>query len=227
MRLKPIRELFSLIKKGEFLKIKTKLLIKFGSRQVLFTEFYKSNIWGSGESISGPGTELKYTKNIISKLPVLLKEFKITTINDAPCGDFHFMNHINLSDVCYMGFDIVKQLIEVNNKEYSSSGIQFIHFDVLNQILPKCDLILSRDMLIHFSFDDSKRAIDNFKKSGSTYLLTNTYPIVELNLDIKTGSWRPINLQIEPYNFPKPISIIEEYYGESHGLKLLALYKIN
>lgn len=227
MNTQAIKELFALIKQGHFKKIKSKILIKFGSRQTLFTEFYKSNVWGSGETISGPGSEIKYTKNIINQLPLLLKEFEIKSINDAPCGDFHYMKEVNLDNIKYSGFDIVKQLIQINNAKYSNGHIKFFHFDVLTSIMPNVDLILSRDMLIHFSFEDGKKAIDNFKKSGTKYLLTNTYPNVTKNVDIKTGAWRPINLLLEPYNFSKPVYAIEEYVGEGHGLKLLALFKIN
>jgi hypothetical protein len=31
------------------------------------------------------------------------------------------------------------------------------------------------------------------------------------NTDIKTGDWRPLNLEIEPFNFPKPNLLLSEY----------------
>ena len=227
MLIKKIFKAIILISKGEFTSLKSKMIIKYGNREMLFTEFYKTNVWGSLESISGPGSELKYTKSIINKLPTLLNSFNIQSINDAPCGDFNFLKHVSLQDIRYYGFDIVKELIELNKVKYQENNINFFHLDVLNKVMPYSDLILSRDMFIHFSFDDTFKCIQNFKNSGSLFLLTNTYPDIKKNLDIKTGCWRPINLQIEPYNFPPPIFIIEEYQSLDHGLKNLALFKLN
>jgi hypothetical protein len=227
MQIKKIFEALILISKGEFKSLKSKIIIKYGNREMLFTEFYKTNTWGSLESISGPGSELKYTKSIINALPILLKTFNIQSINDAPCGDFNFLKHVSFENIRYYGFDIVKELIEVNKMKYGASNINFFHLDVLNEIMPYSDLILSRDMFIHFSFADTSKAIQNFKNSGSLFLLTNTYPDIKKNLDIKTGCWRPINLEIEPYNFSPPLFIIKEYQSSDHGLKNLSLYKLN
>lgn len=221
-----IKEAFRLLLQGKISMLKSKIIIKYGSRQALFTEFYKRNIWGASVSISGPGSELQYTRNIIRELPLLLKSFEIMTINDAPCGDFNYMKEIDLKGISYTGFDIVDNLIEDNNKRYAQSNICFKKFDVVDNILPAADLILSRDMLIHFSFRDAQKTIENFHKSGSKYLLTNTYPDVQVNMDIKTGNWRPINLSKGPYNFSLPLYIIEEYVSAEHGRKQLALYQL-
>lgn len=221
-----LNEAVNLLKKGDLKKLISKLKIKFGSRRTIFTEFYKNNVWGSAESISGPGSELKYTANIISQMPDLLKKYNIRSINDAPCGDFNYMKEIDLNGIQYTGFDIVEELVVQNNNTYKKAGLNFRHFDVVGTILPKADLILSRDMLIHFSFSDAFKTIENFKQSDSKYLLTNTYPDIKANVDIKTGSWRPINLLLEPYSFNKPIAIIEEYTSSTHGSKQLALFEL-
>ena len=219
-------EVIELFKKGDVNKLISKIKIKYGSRKTLFTEFYKNNVWGSQESISGPGSELRNTAKIIKQMPALLRKYNIRSINDAPCGDFNYMKEINLSGIKYTGYDIVNELTELNIKKYKKKNLDFIHFDVVNEVLPFCDMILSRDMLIHFSYKDSLKTIENFKKSGAKYLLTNNYPQISVNLDIKTGAWRPINLLIGPYFFDQPIEFIEEYSSLEHGSKQLALFKL-
>ena len=69
------------------------------------------------------------------------------------------------------------------------------------------------------------------KKSKSTYLLTTTFKKQSVNYDIVTGDWRPINLLKKPFNFPKPIMVIEEnspkgYKKEWRG-KSLSLWRIS
>jgi hypothetical protein len=129
----------------------------------------------------------------------------------------------------YIGVDIVSKLIEENNRKYASHNRQFLNFDITHDLLPKADLILCRDCFVHLSFADIHAAISNFKKSGSKYLLTTTFTNVTRNMDIKTGGWRPLNLEIEPFNLPKPILIINENCTEGNMAytdKSLALWEL-
>jgi hypothetical protein len=70
-------------------------------------------------------------------------------------------------------------------------------------------------------------AIQNIKRSGSTYLLTTTFPHAE-NSVIVTGSWRAINLQGAPFYFPAPVAIFNESSKNDPATlsKSLALWKI-
>ena len=43
---------------------------------------------GDSNSFSGTGSNLDQTKEIIKKLPILIKNYKIKSILDIPCGDF-------------------------------------------------------------------------------------------------------------------------------------------
>jgi len=72
-------------------KIKEKKIFKHDSIEDRFTEIYKSNYWGSKESVSGIGSTLIYTENLRSKLPDLFQLYSIKSIFDAPCGDFNWM----------------------------------------------------------------------------------------------------------------------------------------
>jgi glycosyltransferase involved in cell wall biosynthesis len=72
-------------------------------------------------------------------------------------------------------------------------------------------------------------AIEAFKKSGATYLLTTTFVNRRLNEELKETFWRVLNLQQPPFNFPKPILLVNEgctedgdlYSDKSLGLWLL------
>lgn len=73
------------------------------------------------------------------------------------------------------------------------------------------------------SFRDAKSVIANVKRSGSSWLLANTYRNVRENRDIVTGQWRYIDLMKPPYSFPEPRLEIEEHRGEG---KMIALWRI-
>ena len=84
--------------------------------------------------------------------------------------------------------------------------------------LPKVDLIFSRDCLVHLSFKDALKIIENFKRSGSKYLLTTTFKGRTKNEDLGTGFWRPLNKQLAPFNFPEPIHLINEGCSEEGNM---------
>ena len=131
-------------------------------------------------------------------------------------------------DFQYIGGDIVNELIEKNKIQYGSDKLRFIHLDLIHDKLPKVDLIFCRDCLVHFSNAHVFQALRNIIDSDSTFLLTTTFSNREKNEDILTGSWRPINLQIPPLNFPEPIQMIDEKCPDDKFQdKNLGLWKIS
>ncbi len=129
----------------------------------------------------------------------------------------------------YIGADIVPEVIEVNQRLYGSEHVRFLHLDMMNDALPIVDLVMSRDVLVHFSFSDIFLALKNLQNSGAKYLLTTTFTNRSRNKDIATGQWRPLNLEKPPFNFPKPLKLINEKCTEgdgSWGDKSLGLWRI-
>ncbi len=88
-----------------------------GTTEEVFTRHYRRNFWGSNESRSGPGSELQSTENIRRSLPDLIQNFGVRRLLDVPCGDFNWMQHvISTTNVEYIGGDIVKELVETNQR---------------------------------------------------------------------------------------------------------------
>ncbi|WP_087972291.1 class I SAM-dependent methyltransferase [Oceanobacillus rekensis] len=196
----------------------------------IFTNIHKNNKWGSSDSVSGPGSSITQTRTLIEELPKLIKHLKVKKIIDAPCGDFNWMKEIYKDIEMYIGIDIVNEIIQRNKKEYLADNLQFIHSDIIKDQLPESDLILCRDCLVHFSFSDIRLALNNFKASHSRYLLTTTFTNRKGNTNIKTGGWRPLNLEMKPFNFPKPIHVINENCTAGsmrYTDKSLALWDLN
>jgi SAM-dependent methyltransferase len=176
----------------------------------VFSKIFESNRWRSGESISGPGSELDVTRHISQEIPKLIAEFSVQTFLDVPCGDFNWMKTVDLSGCQYIGGDIVPQLIEQNQKIYGDSHRRFLHIDLTKGPLPFADMLLCRDCFIHLSFQHLRDALASIRSAGIRYLLTTTYPEIVRNDDIVTGLHRPINLCLPPFNFPSPVRLIIE-----------------
>lgn len=176
----------------------------------LFTTIYETNFWQSSESVSGPGSELRVTRKMSIELTKLLKRFSITSIADAPCGDCNWMRHVDIGSCRYIGFDIVQDLIECN-KQMLGSTKEFQHLNLIENVIEKVDLIICRDMLAHLTNEQIFKVLDNFKKSESKYILMTTNLHSQENYPIESaGDWRKLNLQLPPFNFPRPLAIIQE-----------------
>jgi hypothetical protein len=139
------------------------------------------------------------------------------------------MKFVDLEYVHYIGSDVVDEIIENNNKKFKRPNIEFKVLDLINDNLPKVDLIIVRDCFIHFSLENINTALSNLKKSGSKYLLTTSFMDCQVNYNIITGSYRKINLLKNPFNFSNPLLIINEKCTEGEGVnedKSLVLFDL-
>ena len=180
------------------------------SMEAVFSDIYHRNLWQDPESVSGRGSTLARAAVIMSRLPPLLRELGTRTLLDAPCGDFNWMRHTDLGAVRYIGADVVPDLIADNRRLYGGPERSFVVLDLTRDRLPRADAILCRDCLIHLSFARIKAAVANFKRSGATHLLCTTHISVLENADCPDGGWRSVNLQLPPFNFPRPLKLIVE-----------------
>jgi SAM-dependent methyltransferase len=205
-----------------------RLWVRYQPRRV-FLDIYSKNSWGGAESRSGSGSSLEQTKTIREQLPTIVAKFGVKSFLDIPCGDFYWMKQVRLDVDEYIGADIIGPLVERNRSLHTTKNRKFTVLDIMKDPLPAVDLIFSRDCLVHFSYRDICRTIRNIKRSNARYLLTTTFTAQDQNTDIATGEWRPLNLQLPPFNFPDPIVVINENCTELGGRypdKSLGLWQI-
>ena len=203
--------------------------IRSRDHRVVFESIYRSNFWNDSDSRSGPGSNERETAAIRRALPKLLRDLDVHSLLDAPCGDFHWLSKVDLGEISYLGVDIVPEVIASNHGRFGNQTQDFKEMDVVNGTVPRADLILCRDCLVHFSFADALKTIRNFRASGSTYLLTTTFPGHSHNYDTYTGHWRPLNLCLPPFDLPPPLLLVNEECPQDHGRfadKSLGLWRL-
>jgi hypothetical protein len=216
----------SRVQLAPFWRVARALGLRLLSRERIFTLIYRGKKWKGRESRSGPGSTLARTGAIRLALPGLLRELSCHSLLDVPCGDFSWMQWVAM-DVDYIGGDIVTELIERNRRRYARAHRRFIRLDMIRDALPRADLILCRDGLVHLSHADIFRALENIKASRARYLLTTTFVQRDRNPDIRTGDWRPVNLEAPPFGFPPPVRLIDEDYPrEDYRDKRLGLWRV-
>lgn len=196
------------------------------SRQDIFRRYALTNKWKDAESVSGAGSTVKYTENLRSALPGLFEQFDISTVLDAPCGDYNWMQHVERPGVSYIGGEIVPELVAQNNAHYADDTTRFIHCDILEDDLPSADLWICRDVFFHFPEADIFRALANLFRSDITYILTSDHPEQDRNYDIAVGKFRALNLMIEPFRFPEPLLWIDDWI-EPYPVRRMGLWKVD
>src|SRR5258708_39545205 len=81
--------------------------------QAVFTKIWETHYWG-GASLSGTGSDLIQTEKIRNFLPQLLQRYNCRSMIDAPCGDFYWMQDVDLPLDRYVGIDVVLPLVAKN-----------------------------------------------------------------------------------------------------------------
>ncbi|MGW1421700.1 class I SAM-dependent methyltransferase [Bradyrhizobium manausense] len=183
-----------------------------------FERIERTNLWGAATSVSGLGSENRATAAIREALPGLLQRLGVRSLLDAPCGDAGWIGSMK-AGVEYTGIDIVPSLIAANTARAARGEVRgrFLVADVTRDPLPRCDVILCRDCLVHLSFQNIVRAIARFRASGAQFLLATTFPEWDDNRDCEDGDWRALNMTMPPFNWPSPRELINERCDEGDG----------
>lgn len=169
--------------------------------------------WSNGRKEvprSGNGSTMAATDAIRSALPRIFKDYNVQTFLDAPCGDWFWMRHVDLSEITYIGADISTQLVSEHKKNLEDSTKTFIHLDVTSDVLPQVDMMMCRDCLFHLQFKFRWAFYQNFVTSKIPYLLS-TINHNSQNIDVKrNGGWQPYNPMLAPFFLPAPLEMVHE-----------------
>ncbi|RXH15347.1 class I SAM-dependent methyltransferase [Bradyrhizobium guangzhouense] len=196
-----------------------------------FERIERTNLWGAATSVSGLGSEDVATAAIREALPGLLRRLGARSFLDAPCGDAGWIGGMRL-DVDYTGIDIVPSLIAANSARVARGELRgrFVVADITRDPLPRCEVLLCRDCLVHLSFRNIARALARFRASGAQFLLVTTFPEWEDNGDCEDGDWRALNMTKPPFGWPPPRELINERCDEGDGAwrdKSLGLWRLD
>lgn len=196
-------------------------LNRFKSPQSVFSEIYKNKSWsGAVEAknvdsfCSGAGSSLE---EVVDSYIFDIKNFltnndiKTEICVDMGCGDFRVGRR--LREICgkYIGVDVVPELIQYNNKNYSDRNTIFLCLDIISDDLPKGDICIVRQVFQHLSNAQIKKALNNlshFKHVIITEHLPNDSEVVRKNidkvqgLDIRYDRGSGVFLDSGPFNIP-------------------------
>jgi hypothetical protein len=185
--------------------------------QERFERIYDTNLWSDPDSRSGVGSSLDATRVVRAELPKALRQLETRVLLDVPCGDFTWMEHVDLSGIEYIGGDIVPAIVERNRRSQASDSRRFIALDLTRDTLPDADVLLCRDALVHLSYANIRAVFDNIATSNIRFVLMTSFPGRGGNYDVVDGDWRTLDFQAPPFSFPEPRLTIVEQCEEEAG----------
>lgn len=159
---------------------------------------------------SGRGSTLAHTESLREALPGLFAKYDVRRFVDAPCGDWHWMQHVDLGSVDYLGLDIVAEIVAANAADHGRPNVRFAVADITSDPLPQADLLMCRDCLFHLKFWLRWEFLANFVASGTPWLLTTAHDN-PVNVNVAAnGKFQRFNPRVAPFNLPDPVELISD-----------------
>lgn len=191
------------------------------SYSATFEKIYQNWGFGGDESRSGPGSTLGETAAIRKYLLDLKERHHIKSVLDVPCGDFNWMRLVAPKLDSYIGGDISPSAVEANKQNYPTFDFRVI--DILEDELPKVDLIICRDVFGHMPLEYAEKGLKRIREAGIRYILTTSWIKLDENggfdqritsfenKNIETfGRFYPVSVFSKPFHYPTPVECMIE-----------------
>jgi hypothetical protein len=166
-----------------------------------FRQIYASDLWTLG---SGPGSLPVVNRPFIAFLETFIRENRIANIVDFGCGDWQYMSHVDLGGANYLGLDVVNQILVENTQRYGRPNVRFAPTPADLSNLPKGDLIIFKDVLVHLPNDYVAKVLGEARRKYRFLIAVNNVSSEPdaYNSDIKFGGFRPVDIALSPFSIP-------------------------
>lgn len=154
------------------------------------------------------------SEDFLRRFADVTRFLEISSLADAGCGDFSWMEKVSGQFSLYFGLDRDEVLIaDLDQRFGTRRGHFFVARDIAEGPLPKVDAILCRDLFEQNSIKAVSAMLGQIKASGAKYLLASTTP----------GKAAPFDLGQPPFSLPPPFF---QFAEEEGGAKLLGVWRI-
>ncbi len=171
---------------------------KGASMRAAFEAIYAANAWSGGGS--GEGSRLLHNRGYVAFLQDFLARRRIRSVVDLGCGDWQFSQAVDWAGIDYHGYDLVKPVVEANQRAFGRAGVSFHLFDGDFASLPAADLLIAKDVLQHWSQSTIEAFLPHLPRFGASLITNCINPAgPTVNQDISDGAFRPLDLRLPPF----------------------------
>jgi len=163
-----------------------------------FEQIYATNEWGHG---SGEGSLPAHTRQYAQLVQQFVRDKGVKTVVDLGCGDWQFSRYIDWGAAEYIGYDLVRSVVERNQETFRKPEISFQLFSGNFDDLGSADLLIVKDVLQHWSNEAVKAFLPTLRRYRYCLLTNCVNPREETtNEDIRDGDFRYLDLRLPPFN---------------------------
>ncbi len=164
--------------------------------KALFDEIYSTKRGGYG---SGGGSSAEQSESYERLVERMLDTYHPLTVLDLGCGDGQVASRINWREAHYIGMDVTSEALKYHSR-HSVKGGEIIHGDMLHDILPSADLVLTREATQHMATADIHLLIERLRAMRYPRVLHTSCIEGEINSDIEPGQTRTVDLSQPPFS---------------------------
>lgn len=175
-----------------------------------FHQILAEGVWGGINGV-GPGSNPMKVPNYIMCLQGFLRDNHIESVVDAGCSFWNIGGCIDWGEANYAGFDIYGPAIEYN-KRFETGNIHFHCANIIEVDLPSAQLLIIKDVMMHWFNEEVLRFLPQLKKYRFV-LLTNCekHPVTPITSEVRDDflqksvhRWAPIDITTSPFNLCAP-----------------------
>jgi hypothetical protein len=130
---------------------------------------------------------------------------------------------MDMPGVSYVGTDSSARVISDNTTSYGGENRRFFTSHITADILPPADVVMSRESFSRLPYAYILMILRNFLRSPINWFLFSTHSNATNREISEPGTWRQLNLQKPPFNFPPPVEELVDYIS-GHPVRMLALW---
>lgn len=203
----------------KFIFLALPLAIFAQNHEEVFTEVYQKALWGTnaeGKGWSGGGSSAELSKPYREYLEAFFQEHDIQSIVDVGSGDWESTKMFDFSQIDYIGFDVVKEVIDRNQEQFGAGNIKFVHANFLEIDLPEADLLICKHVCQHITNQDVFTLLKQTNKFKHCIFVNPLNPasLTSSNPDTEVSAiGRCIDLTKPPFNLEGNVEIYSHYDG--------------
>lgn len=166
--------------------------------QTIFGGIYSTHRGGYG---SGGGscedTAWPYER-LIERLLAL---WQPRTVLDLGCGDGQVASRINWGNARYIGMDVTQEALDYHPR-HGVQGGTIIRGDMLRDVLPDAELVLTKEATQHMTTPDILILIERLRAQGYSRVVHTSCIMDVANVNIEPGQTRTVDLLLPPFSLP-------------------------
>lgn len=174
-----------------------------------FEQIYSKNLWSGGGSGYGssPGFTRPYREWLANFLQSVRPGPTVLKIIDFGCGDWQSSKLIDWTGSQYLGYDVVPQVIQQNQRLYAQDHVKFqlvsVDFSDITDFV--ADVLIIKDVMQHWPLAMVQQFLQlPWQVERALFINDTAYPDRKkvVNADCGLGGFQLRNLALPPFNLP-------------------------